>query len=157
MKYYYSLLEGLVLIFDLDDNRKWAYEVINAKRDLKRYRNVNRILDLFGGRGFINDNVLFQQNEQLRDLGQAWFEELCCYVLKTTKIMLENKDLTWDDIEAIHDEEDKRIQHNQKFKEKYSKQISIYYSYQEEVNHLILEGLKRNNIEKVILKHLKIK
>lgn len=157
MKYYYSLLEGLVLIFNLDHKRNWAYTVINAKRDLKRYKDVHCILDLFGGKGSINDNILFRDNLTLRYLGQAWFEELCCYVLKTTDILLEKNELHIEDIEKIHEEEYKRIRSNKKLGEKYSKERSLYYDYQEDVNDLIVEGLKCNNIEKVMLRNINAK
>ena len=154
MKYYYSLLEGLVLLFDLDEKRDWAYKVINAKRDFKRYKDANRILELFGGKGSIHDNVLFREDYTLRNLGQAWFEQLCCYVLKTTNIILETGELSLTDIIRINRREYKKITHNKKLGEKYSTEKTVYYDYQARVNDLIVEGVKCNNIEKVILRSM---
>lgn len=157
MKYYYSLLEGLILIFNLDHNRKWSHKIICAKRKLKKYGDIHVIIDLLGGKGKLNDHVLFRKNFYLKYLGQAWFEELCCYILKASNILLEKKKLTFEDIIQLHDEEEKRIYHNKKLGEKYSKERSLYYDYQGDVNDLILKGLEKNNIETVILKNVREK
>lgn len=155
MKYYYSLLEGLILIFDLDHNKQWSYNLIRAKRKLKKYGDFRAVTRLFGGKGKLNDHVLFQKNIRLKYLGQAWFEELCCYALKASDILAEKKELTLEDIFHIHEEEQKRIYHYKKLGAKYSEERSLYYDYQEDVNDLILEGLERNNIEGVMLRNIK--
>lgn len=154
MKYYYSLLEGLVLMFDLANKKDWAYAVINAKRDFKRYKDANRILELFGGKGSINDIVLFEEDHELRYLGQAWFEELCSYVLKATNIILETGEFSLTDIGNIHKKEYKKIMHNKKESQKYSNEKSKYYDYQKDVNNFIVEGVKRNNMERAILRSI---
>lgn len=155
MKYYYSILEGLVLLFNIDHNQEWAYRVINAKRDFKRTKNLNKILDLFGGKGSLNDQILFQENKKEQPFMQAWFEELCCYCLKATNCLMETGELSVDDMIDIHAGEYLKIRNNRRMVQKYSKEQNAYYKYQEDANDAILEGLKKNNIEKAILKHIK--
>ncbi len=155
MKYYYSLLEGLVLLFNINQDQEWAYRVINAKRDFKRTKNLNKILDLFGGKGSLNDQILSQQNEKKQPLIQAFFEELCCYCLKASHYLMQTGELSVDNMIDIHAEEYQKIRKNRKIVNTYSKEQNAYYQYQEEANDAILEGLKKNNIEKAILKHIK--
>lgn len=157
MKYYYSLLEGLVLIFNLDHNEEWSRKLIDAKRDFKRKKDVHIILDLFGGKGYLNDNVVTLDNEELQDLGQAWFESLCAFTLKASDILLDKEELTYFDIKHIAKEEEKNIMHSKKISGKYSKEDTKYYDTKLEVNRYIVEGLDTNNIERSIKKSMNIR
>lgn len=156
MKYCYSLLEGLVFMFNLDGNKEWALKVIEAKKELRYTKNVDVVLNLFGGKGTLNDHTLFLENEDLKYKGQAWFEELCCYILKVCESLKEDKNFNLDNILVIRKQEKRRILRNREISNIYSDEKANYYQYQLEANELIMDGLRTNNIERAIKQGLDV-